>query len=294
MRLLDDVTGPVLVHGITGRAGRRFAPHMRAYGTDVVGGVAPGHGGETVDGMPVFDTVERAVDATGARVVVAMLPPARAAAGLLECAHAGIRLTVCVTEGIGQHDLLLALQVAADRGMRIVGPNTAGLLVPGRVTLGFLPTAFAEPGRCALLSRSGTLSYEVAYECARAGVGLSAWIGVGGDGLKGAAFADLFPELAAHDGTDALVLVGEIGTRDEEDVAPLVAHATVPVVALIAGRSAPRGVAMGHAGAFVGGPGGGSWESKVETLRAAGAQVVTSPRAAADAVRDALAEAVSR
>jgi succinyl-CoA synthetase alpha subunit len=274
--LLALATGPVLVQGITGSVARRHTGRMLEFGTPVVAGVTPGRGGQTVEGLPVFNTAVEAVRATGATVSVAFLPPAVAAAGLMEAAEAGIRLVVCTSEGIPVHRLLPALEYAEAAGMCIVGPNSPGLLLPGRTSLGFLPASVAVAGNVALVSRSGTLSYEVAHALSCAGLGESAWIGIGGDPIKGMTFSDVLPSLLQDPATHAIALVGEIGGQEEEAAAELLRGTDTIRAALIAGRTAPPDVAMGHAGAFVGnGPGG--YGDKVGVLEAAGISVARSP-----------------
>jgi len=268
--------GRVVVQGITGSVARRHTARMLDYGTPLVAGVTPGRGGDRSNGIPVFDTVKQAVYETGATVGVAFLPPRAAADGLLEAAEAGLDLVVCTTEGVPAHDLMPALERARTLGTHVIGPNSPGLLIPGTVSLGFLPGSVAKPGCVALVSRSGTLSYEVAHALAQAGLGESAWIGVGGDRLKGASFSDVLPGLVAAPATRAVALVGEIGGQEEEDAAGILAGLKVPCAALIAGRTAPTGVAMGHAGAFVGDSLGG-YEPKRRALEEAGVHVVRSP-----------------
>jgi succinyl-CoA synthetase alpha subunit len=207
---------------------------------------------------------------------VAFLPGEVAPDGIVEAAEAGVGLVVLPTEGMRLHDTLKALDAAKHAGTRVIGPNTGGLLVPGKLSLGFLPSDFARPGPCAVLSRSGTLSYETVLALANQGLGVSVWIGVGGDRVKGSTFADLLPDLLADGRTGAVVILGEIGGTDEEDAATILEQAGVPAVALLAGRTAPAGISMGHAGAIVNGT-RGSYESKREALSAAGIAVATSP-----------------
>jgi succinyl-CoA synthetase alpha subunit len=272
------------VQGVTGAVARRHTERMLAYGTPIVAGVTPGRGGQAVGDVSVFDTVAEAVEATGATVSVAFLPPLVAADGLVEAAEAGIRLVVCTTEGIPVHRLMPALERAAIVGTCVVGPNSPGLLLPGRASLGFLPASVARSGHVALVSRSGTLSYEVAHALTRADLGLSAWVGVGGDRIKGLTFSDLLPSLLRDPNTHAIALVGEIGGQEEEDVARLLAPTETVCVALIAGRTAPADVAMGHAGAFVG-RGAGAYADKVEALSAAGIPAARSPEELAAVLR---------
>jgi succinyl-CoA synthetase alpha subunit/succinyl-CoA synthetase beta subunit len=274
--LLDQATTGVIVQGMTGQIGRRHTSRMQAYGTPIVAGVTPGRGGTVVDGVPVFNTVADAVDATGARASIAFLPAEVAPDGIVEAAEAGVALIVCPTEGMRLHNTLRALDAAQRHGTRVVGPNTGGLLVPGKLSLGFLPADFARPGPCAVLSRSGTLSYESVLALANVGLGVSVWIGVGGDRMKGSTFADLLPDLLHDSRTGAVVILGEIGGTDEEDAAAILAGSDVPAVALLAGRTAPAGVSMGHAGAIVDGT-RGSYESKRDALLAAGVAVAQSP-----------------
>lgn len=276
MDWLSPIAAGVIIQGLTGRAARSHARHMVAYGTPVAAGVVPGRAHQDVDGIPIFDTVRAAADATGALTTIAYLPAEAAGDGLLEAAAAGIRLAVSVTEGIETHDVLPALTLARMTGMCVVGPNSPGLLVPGRFSLGFLPTHVSRPGHCAVLARSGTLSYEVVWQLTEAGIGQSLWVVVGGDRVKGSSFSDIIPLLAADESTKALVLVGEIGGSDEEDAAALLGGTAIPTVALIAGRHAPPERPMGHAGALIA-DGSGGYSAKVEALIEAGVKVVNRP-----------------
>jgi succinyl-CoA synthetase alpha subunit len=286
--LLDGADNGVIVQGMTGQIGRRHTSRMRAYGTRIVAGVTPGRGGSEMDGIPVFNTVAEAVAATGARTSVAFLPGAVAPDGIVEAAQAGVGLVVLPTEGMLLHETLTALEIARRQGTRVIGPNTGGLLVPERLALGFLPSDFARPGPVAVLSRSGTLSYETVLALSNVGLGVSVWIGVGGDRVKGSTFVDLLPDLLLDGRTQAIVLLGEIGGTDEEDAAALVTGAGLPVAALLAGRTAPEGVSMGHAGAIVNGA-RGSYASKRDALLAAGVAVATSPTEIATILRARLA-----
>jgi succinyl-CoA synthetase alpha subunit len=266
----------VLIQGITGRVAGRHVTHMRDYGTTIVAGVAPGRAGRIVDGIPVFDTVAAAVEATGATTSVAFLPVDAAGDAIVEAADSELSLMVCLTEGVPLHDVATGLEAARDAGMRVVGPNCPGMVSAGRYLLGFLPVQGLPEGGCAVLSRSGTLSYEAVHAIRRDGLGVSLWVGVGGDRVKGSSFSDLLPEVLADDRTEALVIVGEIGGTDEEDLAARLADTSLPVVALMAGSSAPEGVSLGHAGAIVEG-GRGTYAGKRAALEAAGATVVTRP-----------------
>jgi succinyl-CoA synthetase alpha subunit len=284
MNLREFVSDGVIIQGLTGRVGRVHVRRMLDYGTPLVAGVVPGRSGSRVEGIPVYDTVHEARAATGSRCSVAFLPPRAAADGLVEAAEAGIRLAVCVTEGLETHDALAALGEADVRGMRVIGPNSPGVLIPGELSLGFLPAHVARRGRCAVLARSGTLSYEVVWALTQAGLGQSMWIVVGGDRLKGTSFSDLIPQILADSETDALVLVGEVGGADEEDAAALLRTAPFPTVAIVAGRHAPSGRKMGHAGAIVAGD-TGTYARKAAALVDAGVTVVDLPSEVPGALR---------
>ena len=271
-----ELRNGILVQGLTGSIGRVQVDQMSEYGTRVVGGVTPGRGGESVDGIPVFDTVAQAVEATGARASIAFLPPRFAVSGIVEAAEAGIELLVCPTEGIPLQGATRAIQVSNQYRMRLIGPNTSGFVIPGLLKMGFMPTDFVRPGRCAVLSRSGTLSYEVVNALNAAQIGVSVWIGVGGDRVKGTTFAEILPTVIDDATTDAVVIIGEIGGNDEEKAAELLSQSAIPAMALFAGRTAPTGVSMGHAGAIISGN-HGSYASKVEAMTAAGIPVATHP-----------------
>jgi succinyl-CoA synthetase alpha subunit len=281
---LAAVDRGVIVQGLTGHAARIHTRRMRAYGTSIAAGVVPGRAGQEFDGIPIYDTVRNAMDSTGAVTTVGFLPPEAAGDGLLEAAEAGIRLAISLSEGVHTHDILQALAVAHAAGMRVIGPNTPGILVPGRWSVGFLPSEVARPGHCAVLSKSGTLSYEVVFQLSQAGIGQSIWVVVGGDRLKGSRFADIIPELVDDGSTRTLVLIGEIGGSDEEDAAQLLRDLRLPTVAIIAGRHAPADRQMGHAGALISG-GAGTYASKLEALEHAGVTVVVSPSQISGAIR---------
>ena len=277
---------PVLVQGIAGRMGRTHAALMRAYGTNIVAGVAArtntaGVAARTeaaeIAGVPVFATCAAAVAATGAVASVALTPPAETLAAARDAFDAGIRLLVTVAEGVPAHDSLRIGLAARAAGAVWVGASTPGLAIPGQVKLGFLPDVALRPGPLGMMSKSGTLSYEVGWRLARAGLGQSLWVGVGGDPVKGVRFADLLPVFLADPATRAIVLVGEVGGTEEEDCARAYAAlgAGKPLFALIAGREAKEGVAMGHAGALVHGA-SGTLAEKTRRLTAAGAVVFPS------------------
>ncbi len=254
MAILLDKNSKVVVQGITGREGLFHTQRMVAYGTNVVGGVTPGKGGTSVaDGLPVFDTVKDAVDATGATHSVIFVPPLFATDALLEAYDANISVAVCITEGIPVHDMLRV--AAATPNMRIIGPNCPGIVTPGGALIGIMPSHIFKPGRVGVISRSGTLTYEIVDALSKAGLGQSTCVGIGGDPIIGTTFVDCL-RLFARDGeTDAVVVCGEIGGSDEEDAAAFIAAhmSDKPVVAFIGGRSAPAGKRLGHAGAIISG-----------------------------------------
>jgi len=268
----------ILVQGLTGREGSFHARVMREYGTRIVAGVVPGKGGQEHEGIPVFDRVADARTATGAEAGIIFVPRARAADSAVEAIRAGLRLVVCTTDGIPVHDMLRIRAMAREAGCTVVGPNCPGLVSPGRSKLGFMPSHVFAPGPVAVLSRSGSLLYEVCSELTRHGIGQSTVVGVGGDPVKGATFRDLLPLLAADAETRAVVLLGEIGGSDEERAAEwlLANPGAPPVVAYLMGRSAPPFVKMGHPGTMLVAD-GGSFAAKVARLRAAGAQVAATP-----------------
>jgi succinyl-CoA synthetase alpha subunit len=278
MSILLDAGTRVLVQGITGRDGGFHTQQMQAYGTTVVGGVTPGKGGTAAHGLPVFDTVAEAVAETGANATAIYVPPLAAADAICEAAAAGIALIVCITEGIPVHDMVRTLPYVRERGARLIGPNCPGLITPGVGKIGILPGSIVKPGDVGVISRSGTLTYEVVHALSGAGIGQSTCIGIGGDPLIGTRFVDALQLFAADAGTQALVLIGEIGGNDEEEAAAFIAaHPAQPVVAFIAGRTAPPGRRMGHAGAIVSG-GSGTAAAKIAAFEAAGVRVADTPR----------------
>jgi succinyl-CoA synthetase alpha subunit len=274
----------VVVQGITGRDGSFHTRHMLDYGTRIVAGVTPGKGGTAVHGVPVFNGVEAAVRATGADASVIYVPPFAAADAICEAADAGVRFVVAITEGIPVQDVMRALPFVRERGARLLGPNCPGLIVPGQCKIGILPGNIVTPGPVGLVSRSGTLTYEVVYQLTSAGVGQSTCVGIGGDPLIGTRFVDVLREFEADPATEAVVLIGEIGGSDEEDAARFVRTAMrKPVVAFIAGRTAPPGRRMGHAGAIVAGA-SGTAADKIAALEAAGVAVAATPSAVVGAL----------
>ncbi|MFQ5599403.1 MAG: succinate--CoA ligase subunit alpha, partial [Candidatus Krumholzibacteriia bacterium] len=270
MSILIDADTRVLVQGITGRDGSFHAQQMRDYGTRVVAGVTPGKGGQTLHDVPVFDTVAAAVQSTGATASVVYVPPLAAADAVCEALDSGVELVVCITEGIPVQDVVRTLPVVQERGARLIGPNCPGLISPGKSKIGILPGSICTPGPVGVVSRSGTLTYEVVYQLTQAGIGQTTCIGIGGDPLIGTRFIDAL-RLYEEDGdTEAVVLIGEIGGTAEEQAAEFVrANVQKPVVAFVAGQTAPPGRRMGHAGAIIAG-GKGTASEKMKALREAG------------------------
>ncbi len=277
MSILVDRNTRVLCQGITGRAGQFHTQHCREYGTRIVGGVTPGRGGQTVDGLPVFDTVVEAVEATGADATMIFVPPAFAADSILEAADAGIRLIVAITEGIPILDMVRAMEVIRRRGCRLIGPNCPGVITPGECKIGIMPGYIHRPGPIGVISRSGTLTYEAVWQLTQIGLGQSTCVGLGGDPIVGASFVDVLSMFADDPATEGVLMIGEIGGAAEEQAAAFVAEGFhKPVAAFIAGQTAPPGKRMGHAGAIVSG-GKGTAAEKVAALEAAGIRVARSP-----------------
>jgi succinyl-CoA synthetase alpha subunit len=277
MSIFLDKNSKVIVQGITGSEGAYHTARMHAYGTNVVGGVTPGKGGrKTPQGLPVFDTVKAAVDATGATHTCIFVPPPFVADALYEAYEAGITLAVCITEGVPVHDTLKV--VGTTPGMRIIGPNCPGLVSPGKSSVGIMPGHVFKAGGVGVISRSGTLTYEVVDLLTRAGLGQSTCIGIGGDPIIGTTFVDCLREFKNDVQTHAVVICGEIGGSDEEDAAAFIrGHMPeMPVVAFVGGRNAPPGKSLGHAGAIISGS-FGTPQSKIEAFRAAGVPVAERP-----------------
>ncbi len=278
------------MQGFTGKEGSFHAEQMIAYGTDVVGGVTPGKGGSRHLDRPVFDTVEEAVKA-GANTSCIFVPPAYAADAVLEAAAAGIKVIVCITEGIPVLDMLAVKPYVDKMGVRLVGPNCPGLLTPNQAKVGIMPTMIFSEGAIGVVSRSGTLTYEAVDQLTRAGLGQSTAIGIGGDPVIGTQFIDALRLFEADPDTEAVVMIGEIGGSAEEEAADYVKREmTKPVFGFIAGRTAPPGRRMGHAGAIVSG-GSGTAEAKLEAMHDAGITVVESPAAIGETVRQHMASA---
>jgi succinyl-CoA synthetase alpha subunit len=277
MTVLIDASTRVVVQGITGHQGTVHARLMKEFGTQVVAGVTPGKAGASVEGVPVFDAVRDAVEKTGANASCIFVPAPFAKDALLEAIDAGIRLAVIVTEHIPFHDMLVMYEYAHAHGARIIGPNCPGIASPGKSKVGIIPNVVFRPGRVGVISRSGTLTYEIVSGITQHGLGQSTCIGLGGDPVVGTSFVDALPLFEADPDTDLVVLVGEIGGTAEEDAADYIRHhVTKPVVAYIAGRSAPEGKRMGHAGAIIA-RGKGTAQTKVAALEAAGAKVARFP-----------------
>jgi len=271
--ILVDSATKVLVQGITGRDGSFHTEQMLAYGTQIVAGVTPGKGGQDVHGVPVFNTVREAVEATGATASVIYVPAKFAKGAMLEAAAAGLELVVTITEGVPTLDALEAYEAFQAAGVRAIGPNCPGIITPGQCKIGIMPGNIHKPGKVGVISRSGTLTYEIVQELTDAGLGESTCIGIGGDPVIGSTFTDLLPLFEADTDTEAVVIVGEIGGQDEVAAAEYFKnHMTKKVVGFLAGRTAPPGRRMGHAGAIVGGE-DDTAEAKTKKLEAAGIPV---------------------
>ena len=288
MAVLIDRNTRLLVQGLTGREGAFHARQAVEYGTNVVGGVTPGRGGTVHEGLPVFDTVDAAVRETGANASVIFVPPPAAADAVMEAADAGVALAVCITEGIPTLDMMRALAFVEQRQCRLIGPNCPGLISPGRAKAGIIPGHICREGRVGIVSRSGTLTYEAIHQLTRLGLGQTTCIGIGGDPLIGTSFIDALGLFEGDPATDAVVLIGEIGGAAEEEAAAFIRdRVRKPVVGFIAGRTAPPGRRMGHAGAIIAG-GRGTAAEKMAALSSAGVSVVKSPADIGTAVAAAI------
>jgi succinyl-CoA synthetase alpha subunit len=287
--ILVDADSRVLVQGITGTEGSFHTRQCIDYGTKVVAGVTPGKGGQTFDDtVPVFNTVAEAQTETGADVSLIFVPPMFAADAIKEAAAAGVRLALCITEGIPTLDMVEALAYCLDRGTRVIGPNCPGVISPGKCKAGIMPGFVHEQGIVGVISRSGTLTYEAVDQLTRVGLGQSTSVGIGGDPVNGTSFRDCLEMFAEDEETKGVVLIGEIGGSAEEEAAEYLADDyPLPVVAFIAGRSAPPGKRMGHAGAIIAG-GKGTADEKMHVLSEAGATVVESPSVIGDAMAEIL------
>jgi succinyl-CoA synthetase alpha subunit len=287
--VLVDRDTRLCVSGITGREGSFHTLNNRAYGTNVVSGVTPGKGGQDLDGIPVFDTFHEAVEASGANTAMVFVPPPFAADSILEAADAGIATIITITEGIPAHDeLRVYTHLHRTPGVRLIGPNCPGVLSPGKANVGIIPAAFFREGNIGVVSRSGTLTYQVGNELAQRGFGNSSIVGIGGDPVPGSSFVDVIELFEADAETELIVMSGEIGGDAEETAARYIAeHVSKPVVAYIAGFTAPEGKTMGHAGAIVSGS-KGTAKAKAEALEAAGVRVARTPTQVAEIAVDVL------
>ncbi len=291
MAILLREDSKIVVQGITGGAGRFHTSLMVEFGTKVVAGVTPGKGGQDFEGVPIFDSVVQACDATGANVSIIFVPARFAAESILEAADAGIELVVCITEGVPAIDMAKVKSHLARTGTLLIGPNTPGILAPAlRCKVGIMPDMIFSPGRIGVISRSGTLTYEAVDQLTRLGLGQSTCIGIGGDPVIGLAFLELLELFEADPDTDGVVLIGEIGGNQEEVAARYIKeHMSKPVAAFIAGKTAPPGKRMGHAGAIISG-GKGTAADKVAALEAAGIKVALTPSDIGDTMLAALEE----
>ncbi len=278
MSIFIDKSTRLLVQGITGRDGSFHTRQMIEYGTQVVGGVTPGKGGQKFDGaVPIFNTVEQAVKETGANATVIYVPPVFAADAMMEAADAGIPFIVCITEGVPVLDMTKVFPFVKEKGARLLGPNCPGLISPGKSKVGIIPGRICTPGPIGLVSRSGTLTYEVVFQMTRAGMGQTTCVGIGGDPINGTSFIDCLAAFEADPDTKAVVMIGEIGGTDEQEAAAFVKKKmSKPVVGFIAGQTAPPGRRMGHAGAIISGSAGTAVE-KMEAFEANGIGVAKRP-----------------
>ena len=295
MSILIDRNTPVIVQGITGRMARFHTKDMLDYGTNVVGGVVPGKGGETVEGVPVFDTVKDAVAATGAEASLVFVPPPFAADSIMEAADSGIRYCVCITDGIPAQDMIRVkrymMRYPRDRRMVLTGPNCAGTISPGKAMLGIMPGHIYLPGNVGIVGRSGTLGYEAAAQLKERGIGVSTSVGIGGDPINGSSFKDILQQFQEDDETEVIALIGEIGGPQEAEAADYIRdHVTKPVVAYVAGLTAPKGRTMGHAGAIISAFGESASE-KVEILNAAGVTVAENPAVIGETIAKVMGKA---
>ncbi len=289
MSVLVDKDTRLVVTGLTGREGTFHALNNRTYGTNVVAGVTPGKRGQDVEGIPVFDTVHSAVEETGANTAMIFVPPRFAADSILEALDAGIRLVVAITEGIPAHDeLRVYTQLKRTPGARLVGPNCPGILSPGKANVGIIPASFFKEGNVGVVSRSGTLTYQIGNELAQRGFGNSSIVGIGGDPVPGSSFIDIIELFEQDPQTELIVMSGEIGGSAEEEAAEYIAaNVTKPVVGYIAGFTAPPGKTMGHAGAIVSGT-AGTAKAKAEALEAKGVRVGRTPTETAEIAMEIL------
>ena len=286
MSILVDENTRLIIQGITGREGTFHCEQMLQYGTKVVAGVTPGKGGENVFGVPVFNTVREAMEATDANASVIFVPALHTAAGVYEALDAGIKTVMTIAEHVPVHDMMRVYHIAREKGARVIGPNSFGVISPGKSKAGFMAHRIFLPRHVGLMSRSATNCYETVFMMTNAGIGQSTCVGVGGDMIPGSTFTDLLPLFEADPETKAVVIIGEIGGNEEELAAEYIKnHVTKPVVALIAGKNAPKGKSMGHAGAIVAADGTGSAENKEKALRAAGVHIAETTTGIVDILK---------
>jgi succinyl-CoA synthetase alpha subunit len=292
MSILVDKSTRLLVQGLTGREGTFHAKNAAAYGTTVVGGVTPGKGGSRHEGWPIFNTVKDAVGKTGANASVIFVPPPGAADAIMEAADAGVRLIVCITEGIPAMDMVKVWEFLRTKNSRLIGPNCPGIISPGKCKVGIMPASIHKEGNVGIVSRSGTLTYEAVYQLTTRGIGQSTAIGIGGDPIIGTNFVDAISLFNDDRETEAIVMIGEIGGTAEETAAEFIQkNVRKPVVGFIAGRTAPPGRRMGHAGAIISG-GKGTAAEKIKAMEAAGIHVAKSPAEIGETLAKATGEAV--
>ena len=289
MSIIVNKDTRVICQGITGKSGEFHSTKCKEYGTQMVGGVTPGKGGETVEGIPVFDTVVEAVEKTGANATMIFVPAAFTADAILESVDAGLKTVVAITEGVPSLDMVHVYEVVKENDVVLIGPNCPGLITPDECKIGIMPGYIHKRGSVGVMSRSGTLTYEAVWQLTSLGLGQSTCVGLGGDPIVGTSFVDLFKMYQDDPETEAILMMGEIGGTAEEEAAEYVKqHVTKPVAAFIAGRTAPPGKRMGHAGAIITG-GKGTAEEKLKALRAAGIEVAESPADMGTAVQRAIA-----
>ena len=286
MAIIVDNDTKLVVQGATGREGSFHTLRNRAYGTGVVAGVTPGKGGQDLEGIPIFDTVAEAVEETGANTSMVFVPARFAADAIYEDVDAGIETVICIAEGLPAHEMLRIFNYIKPRGITMLGPNCPGALSPGKANVGIIPGEIFREGRIGLVSRSGTLTYQIGHELTQLGLGNSTIVGIGGDPVVGSSFIDVLAKFEADDETEVVVLVGEIGGAEEEKAAAFIeTDVTKPVIAYIAGFTAPPGKTMGHAGAIISGS-SGTAQAKKETLEGCGVQVGTTPTEVAQLVAE--------
>jgi len=284
MSILVDKNTKVITQGITGATGLFHAQQCREYGTKMVGGVTPGKGGTLIDGFPVYDTVEQAVEKTGADASVIYVPPVGCADAIMEAVDAGLELIICITEGVPVLDMVKVKQYMQGKKTRLVGPNCPGVITPEQCKIGIMPGYIHKPGKVGIVSRSGTLTYEAVWQLSSLGLGQSSCVGIGGDPVNGTSFLDVMRLFQEDDDTEAVIMIGEIGGTAEEEAAEFVRQSMdKPVAAFIAGSTAPAGKRMGHAGAIISGGKGGARE-KMAALREAGIGVAETPAHMAEAL----------